>query len=815
MIRYTEQQILDLILTSYDDKRISLLAPVVKGRKGHYRELFEQIRKQGFIKVRVDGKILDISFGMRLDRYKIHDIEIVIDRIEVKDTLKQRISESLKLAMKHGKGSMMVLDNERDELRHFSRYLMCPTSGISYDEPAPNLFSFNSPYGACPRCHGLGEIIQVDLNKIIPNRKKSLKKGGIIPLGEYKNNWIFAQVEAIADKYGFSLDDAIEDIDESGLNAILYGTEEILKIKIPNYSTNGYATQFNGIVNFISDQHEESNSENTKNWAEEFMNNVECPECNGDRIKKEARNFKIDSKNIAELSKLDITHLQAWFENLEKRIDKKQLAIGQEVIKEIRTRIGFLMDVGLDYLTINRSAGTLSGGESQRIRLATQIGSKLVGVLYILDEPSIGLHQRDNVKLIKALQDLRDSGNSVIVVEHDKDMILAADYVIDIGPGAGIHGGRVVAEGTAEVLIGGDSLTAKYLKNEIEIAIPESRRAGNGKQLKLIHASGNNLKQVTVEIPLGMFVCVTGVSGSGKSTLINETLYPILSQYFFRSHRKPLPYKKLEGIEHLDKVIDIDQSPIGRTPRSNPATYTGVFSDIRNLFSALPESSIRGYKPGRFSFNVKGGRCETCRGGGMQLIEMNFLPDVYVQCPTCQGKRYNRETLEVRYRGKSISDVLDMTIDQAVVFFENLPTILHKIRTIHEVGLGYISLGQSSTTLSGGEAQRVKLATELSKRDTGSTFYILDEPTTGLHFEDIRILLEVLQKLVDRGNTVLVIEHNMDIIKVADYIIDMGPEGGERGGEILVSGTPEMVAKNKKSFTASFLKHELKAIRVS
>jgi excinuclease ABC subunit A len=545
------------------------------------------------------------------------------------------------------------------------------------------------------------------------------------------------------------------------------------------------------------------------------MNNVECPECNGNRIKKEARNFKIDSKNISELSKLDITHLQAWFENLEKRIDKKQLAIGQEVIKEIRTRIGFLMDVGLDYLTINRSAGTLSGGESQRIRLATQIGSKLVGVLYILDEPSIGLHQRDNVKLIKALQDLRDSGNSVIVVEHDKDMILAADYVIDIGPGAGIHGGRVVAEGTPEALIGGDSLTAKYLRNEIEISIPAQRRPGNGKKLKLINASGNNLKQVTLEIPLGMFVCVTGVSGSGKSTLINGTLFPILSQYFFRSHRKPLAYKKLEGIEYLDKVIDIDQSPIGRTPRSNPATYTSVFSDIRNLFSALPESSIRGYKPGRFSFNVKGGRCETCRGGGMQLIEMNFLPDVYVQCPTCQGKRYNRETLEVRYRGKSISDVLDMTIDQAVAFFENMPTILHKIRTIQEVGLGYISLGQSSTTLSGGEAQRVKLATELSKRDTGSTFYILDEPTTGLHFEDIRILLEVLQKLVDRGNTVLVIEHNMDIIKVADYIIDMGPEGGERGGEILVSGTPEFVAKNKKSFTASFLKNELNGIGVS
>ena len=813
MIRYSEQQILELIIDSFADKRIALLAPVIKGRKGHYRELFEQIRKQGFLKVRVDGKVQDISFGMRLDRYKIHDIEIVIDRIEVGDDSRQRIADSLKLAMKHGKGSMMVLDMEAETVRHFSRFLMCPTSGISYDEPAPNLFSFNSPYGACQRCHGLGEITQVDIEKIIPDDRKSLKKGGIVPLGEHKNNWIWSQIEAIADKYGFSLDDKIQDIEENSLNAILYGTEEILKIKNPSYNSSGYATQFNGIVNFIADQHEESTSESTRNWAEEYMNAAECPQCNGDRLKKEALWFKIDGENIAGLARKDISHLQEWFSGLEKRIDKKQLAIGQEVIKEIRTRIGFLMDVGLDYLILNRSAGTLSGGESQRIRLATQIGSKLVGVLYILDEPSIGLHQRDNVRLIKALQELRDAGNSVIVVEHDKDMIEAADYVIDVGPGAGIHGGRVVAEGTAKNFINGDSLTAKYLRNEMSISIPDARRPGNGQKLRILQASGNNLKKVTVDIPLGMLVCVTGVSGSGKSTLINETLYPILNQFFYRSNRKPLPYKKFEGLEHLDKVIEIDQSPIGRTPRSNPATYTGVFTDIRNLFASLPESAIRGYKPGRFSFNVKGGRCETCSGGGMQVIEMNFLPDVYVQCPACQGKRYNRETLEVRYKGKSISDVLNLKIEQAVEFFANIPSILQKIRTLNDVGLGYIALGQSSTTLSGGEAQRVKLATELSKRDTGRTFYILDEPTTGLHFEDIRILLDVLQKLVDRGNTVLVIEHNLDIIKVADYIIDMGPEGGERGGEILATGTPENVAMNKKSYTAHFLKKELDSAR--
>ncbi len=812
MIRYSEQQIQGLILKDYSDKRISLLAPVVKGRKGHYRELFEQIRKMGYLKVRVDGKVQDITFGMKLDRYKVHDVEIVIDRIEVKEDVIQRIAESLKLAMKHGKGSMMVLDADTEAIRHFSRFLMCPTSGISYDEPAPNLFSFNSPYGACPRCHGLGKVTEVDLNKIIPDPKKSLRNGGIIPLGEYKNNWIFAQIEAIADKYGFSLKDPIEDIDESAINAILYGTEEILKIKNPNYNSSGYAMQFNGIVNFITEQHEESTSENTKSWALDYMNDVECPECHGDRVKKEALWFRIDGKNISQLARMDISHLEVWFKDIESRMEERQLAIAQEVVKEIRTRIGFLMDVGLEYLTLYRSAGSLSGGESQRIRLATQIGSKLVGVLYILDEPSIGLHQRDNVRLIKALQELRDSGNSVLVVEHDKDMIMAADHVIDIGPGAGVHGGRVVAQGTGETIKQGDSLTAKYLRNEIEIAIPETRRAGNGKFLKLSQASGNNLKNVTVEFPLGMLICVSGVSGSGKSTLINETLYPILSQYFFRSNKKPLAYKKIEGLQHIDKVIDIDQSPIGRTPRSNPATYTNVFSDIRNLFASLPEASIRGYKPGRFSFNVKGGRCEICSGGGMQVIEMNFLPDVYVQCPSCQGKRYNRETLEVRYKGKSISDVLNMTIDQAVEFFMNIPSILHKIKTLQDVGLGYISLGQSSTTLSGGEAQRVKLATELSKKDTGSTFYILDEPTTGLHFEDIRILLDVLQKLVDRGNTVLIIEHNMDIIKVADHLIDIGPEGGDRGGMVLSEGTPEHVAQHPTSYTAEFLKKELNPI---
>jgi len=813
MVRYTEQQILKLILDNNSGKRISLLAPVVKARKGHYRELFEQIRKQGFSKVRVDGKILDITFGMKVDRYKIHDIEIVIDRIEVDPSHAQRIGESLKLAMRHGKGNIMVHDFETEAITHYSKFLMCPVSGISYDEPAPNLFSFNSPYGACQRCNGLGVITQVDLKKIIPDPKKSIRKGGIIPLGEYKNNWIYAQVEAIADKYGFSIDDEVGSIDDAGLNAILYGTEEILKIKNPGYASSGYALQFNGIVNFIAEQHEEGGTESTKAWAESYMDQVTCPECHGDRLRKEALWFKIAGENIARLAGMDIASLKAWFDQVEEKLDQRQRQIGQEVLKEIRSRIGFLMNVGLDYLNLNRAAGTLSGGESQRIRLATQIGSGLTGVLYILDEPSIGLHQRDNARLIQALRDLRDAGNSVIVVEHDKDMILAADYVIDIGPGAGIHGGKIVSEGPPESLKGHDSLTAKYLRQEMQIELPAQRRSGSGKFLELIGASGNNLKEVDLKIPLGTLTCITGVSGSGKSSLINETLYPILNTYFFRAHKKPLPYSGIKGLEHLDKVIDIDQNPIGRTPRSNPATYTGVFSDIRSLFASLPESSVRGYKPGRFSFNVKGGRCETCSGGGMQLIEMNFLPDVYVQCPSCHGKRYNRETLEVRYRGKSIGEVLDMTIDQALVFFENLPSLIHKIKTLQDVGLGYLTLGQSSTTLSGGEAQRVKLASELSKKDTGRTIYILDEPTTGLHFEDIRILLEVLQKLVERGNTVLVIEHNTDIIKVADYIIDMGPEGGIRGGTIVASGTPEEIAEVSESFTAPFLKHEFMSLK--
>jgi len=813
MVRYTEQQILELILESARGQKLALLAPVVKGRKGHYRELFEQIRKQGFTKVRVDGTIHDIYFGMKVDRYKVHDIEIVIDRIEVTETQRQRIAESLKLAMKHGKGSIMAVNLESNEIRHYSRFLMCPVSGISYDEPAPNLFSFNSPYGACPKCHGLGNIAQVDLNKIIPDPKKSIKKGGIQPLGEYKNNWIYAQIEAIADKYDFGLDTPISEIDQVAIDAILFGTEEILKIKNPRYNNQGYAIQFEGIVTFIAGQHEENQDSNLRsNWATEYMNQVECPECAGARLKKQALWFKVAEKNIAELASMDIGNLQAWFEGVEERMEGRQKIIATEVLKEIRNRIGFLMEVGLDYLTLNRSAGSLSGGEAQRIRLATQIGSKLVGVLYILDEPSIGLHQRDNVKLIKALKDLRDSGNSVLVVEHDKDMILEADHVIDIGPGAGVHGGRIVSQGSPKELLDAESSTAAYIKGKKAIAIPAQRRKGSKNALKLIGAQGNNLKNVNLSIPLGTFVCVTGVSGSGKSTLINETLYPALSKHFYQSLKEPLAYKRIDGKEHIDKVIDIDQSPIGRTPRSNPATYTGVFSDIRTLFASLPEAAIRGYKPGRFSFNVKGGRCETCSGGGMQVIEMNFLPDVYVQCPGCQGKRYNRETLEVRYRGKSIADVLNMTIEHAVEFFENIPTIRHKIKTLNEVGLGYVSLGQASTTLSGGEAQRVKLATELSRKDTGKTLYILDEPTTGLHFEDIRMLLDVLQKLVDKGNTVVVIEHNLDIIKVADYIVDIGPEGGERGGMIMAEGTPEEVCKAGKGYTAAFIDAELQGI---
>lgn len=809
MVRYSDEQIINLILEKYDGKKLIMLGPSIKGRKGHYRELFEQIRKSGFTKVRVDGEVKDITYGMKLDRYKIHDIEIVIDRIEVNADNRTRINDALKTAMRYGKGTMMVQDYDTNKVQFFSRKLMCPTTGISYDDPAPNLFSFNSPYGACHKCNGLGEVSEIDIKKIIPNPQQSIKRGGLAPLGEYKNSWIFAQLEAIGEKFDFKLDTPLEEISEDALDAILYGTEEVLKVKGQYEGGLSYAVSFDGIVNFISNQFEEGVNESTKRWAESFMNKVECPECHGARLRKEALYFKLDGKNIAELSRLDINEFYSTIKGLEKKLSKRQLLIGKEVLKEISDRTNFLLDIGLDYLRLNMSAKTLSGGEAQRIRLATQIGSQLVGVLYILDEPSIGLHQRDNTKLIKALQNLRDAGNSVLVVEHDKEMMEAADYILDIGPGAGVHGGQVVASGSYADILKSDSSTSQYLNDRKRIEVPATRREGNGKFLMLKGATGHNLQNVDLKLPLGKFVCVTGVSGSGKSSLINETLYPILAKYFYDAGKKPLPYKKIEGIENIDKVIDIDQTPIGRTPRSNPATYTGVFTDIRSLFANLPEAKIRGYQPGRFSFNVKGGRCETCKGGGVKVIEMNFLPDVEVLCETCQGKRYNRETLEVRFKGKSISDVLDMTIEQAVVFFEAIPSILQKIKTLNDVGLGYITLGQQSTTLSGGEAQRVKLATELSKRDTGQTLYLLDEPTTGLHFEDIRILLEVLDKLVNRGNTVLVIEHNMDIIKVADHIIDIGPDGGVKGGHIIAEGTPEEIVKKNKGFTAPYLKKEL------
>lgn len=811
MIKLSDDQIIELIIKKFKGKKVMMLAPLVKARKGHYRELFEQLMQQGYLRVRTDGKITELKKGLQLDRYKTHDIELLIDRLEVSEGATQRLTESMALAMKLGKGSILLVDSEKEKDHYYSRHLMCPTSGISYDEPQPNTFSFNSPYGACRRCNGLGTISEIDIKSIIPDPKISIKAGGIAPLGAQKDTWIFKQLIALGRKYNFNLGMPIADIPEESLNVILYGSDDVLNVSMDYSSGSSYhhAITYEGIVNFIINQESEQTSNSMRKWVQSFMQQVPCPECEGTRLKKEALYFRIHDKNIAELASMDILELSKWFGLVEAKLSVKQKKIGQEVIKEIRKRIQFLLDVGLDYLTLNRSSKSLSGGESQRIRLATQIGSQLVGVLYILDEPSIGLHQRDNVRLIKSLQDLRDTGNSVIVVEHDKETILAADYVIDLGPGAGSHGGKIVAQGTPKQIMLQKSLTTDYLNGTRHIHIPETLRKGNGKALELKGATGHNLKNVDVKIPLGKFVCVTGVSGSGKSSLINETLYPILNTHFFDALQKPLPYKSISGLQHIDKVIEIDQSPIGRTPRSNPATYTGVFTDIRNLFAQLPEAAIRGYQPGRFSFNVKGGRCETCQGGGMRVIEMNFLPDVYVDCETCRGKRYNRETLEIRYRGKSISDVLDMSIEHAVTFFSNMPHILHKIKTLEEVGLGYITLGQQSTTLSGGEAQRVKLATELSKRDTGNTFYILDEPTTGLHFEDVRILLDVLHRLVDKGNSVLVIEHNMDVIKIADHIIDLGPEGGERGGTLVCEGQPAEIIKNKKSITAEFLKKEL------
>ena len=813
MVSYSDEQIKQLIITDYKDKKINILAPVIKSRKGHYRELFEQIGKQGFVKVRVDGEVTDIVKGLKVDRYKTHDIEIVIDRLKINDSaeLDKRLTESINTAMYSGDNVLMVLEEGVSEPRYFSRDLMCPTSGISYPKPEPNTFSFNSPKGMCNSCNGLGHSYEINEHKIFPDTKLSINDGGIAPLGNYKKSWAFKQIETIAQRYNFKLTDAIAKIPEEARDIILNGGNESFEVDSKALGVKrGYKIDYEGIGNFIKSQYNDSGSAPIKRWAKGFMDSVVCSECNGSRLQKESLNFKLNKKNIAELAEMDIVELADFFENIGKQLSDNQLVIAEEVIKEISARLQFLLNVGLDYLSLNRSSKSLSGGEAQRIRLATQIGSQLVGVLYILDEPSIGLHQRDNERLINSLESLRNIGNSVIVVEHDRDMIERADHVIDIGPKAGKHGGEIISEGSPLELKTHNTLTADYIVGKKEIAVPKKRRKGNGKSIKLLGCTGNNLKNVAIEFPLGKMIGVTGVSGSGKSTLINETLYPILNAYYFNGVKKPMPYKKISGLEHIDKVIDINQSPIGRTPRSNPATYTGVFSEIRSLFTKTPEAAIRGYKPGRFSFNVVGGRCETCQGGGLRVIEMNFLPDVYVDCETCNGKRFNRETLEIRYKGKSIADVLEMTINEAVAFFELIPKINRKLKTIQDVGLGYISLGQQSTTLSGGEAQRIKLATELSKRDTGNTFYILDEPTTGLHFEDVRVLMEVLTKLVDKGNTVLVIEHNMDVIKMVDYIIDVGYEGGRGGGMIVAKGTPEQVAKDNKSYTAKFLKKELK-----
>ena len=813
MVRYTEEQITDLILNEFSGKRINILAPTVRGRKGHYRELFEHIRQAGFTRVRVDGVMREIEFGMMVDRYKTHDIEIVVDRIEVHEDSLTRIKKSVQTAFRYGKGLLMVLDNDSQQLRYFSRLLMCPTTGLSYEDPEPNTFSFNSPYGACPKCNGLGEIAVVDKEKLIPNPNLSLRKGGLAPAGEYKaGSWIFRQLEAIGLKYGYTLDTPMKDISEEALDVILYGTNETFEVKRETLGiTSTVKINFEGIINFIEDQNNEEASAAIARWAGSFMNHVSCPVCGGTRLKKESQWFRIDGKNIAEVANMDTLSLGKWIDELPSKLTERQNDIAKEILREIHKRVHFLLDIGIDYLNMNRPAASLSGGEAQRIRLATQIGSQLTGVLYILDEPSIGLHQRDNQRLIESLKELRDIGNSVIVVEHDKDTMLNADYLVDIGPGAGRHGGEVVFAGTPSETKEGHSITCDYLNGIRQIEVPKSRRKPlEDDFLTIKGAKGHNLKDVDLKLPLGVMVCVTGVSGSGKSTLINETLSPILSQKFYRSVKEPLPYDSIEGLEKIDKIIQIDQAPIGRTPRSNPATYTKVFDDIRKLYGELPESKIRNYKAGRFSFNVKGGRCEACKGAGVRVIEMNFLPDVTVFCEECQGKRYNRETLEVRYKGKSINDVLNMTINEAVEFFENIPSIIQKIKTLKDVGLGYLTLGQASTTISGGEAQRVKLATELAKRDTGKTLYVLDEPTTGLHFEDIKVLMNVLNKLVDKGNTVLIIEHNMDVIKMADWIIDMGPEGGDRGGRIICEGTPEEICNCTESYTAKYLREELK-----